>query len=117
MQTAENLPVQQLKDWLAKEREGLLAANVATIVAAYSGSSDEGMYEGAVVLDERGLAVKYEVPAEIEALLERAVDTLAPAGYEINEGGGGEIRLFSSSGTISHRSYFVTIEYNSEDAY
>jgi hypothetical protein len=117
MQAEDNSPVQQLKDWLAKEREGLLAANVSQMVATYSGSGDEGMYEGICIADDRGRPVEYSMPEKVETLIEEAIDTLALSGYENNEGGGGEIRLFPRTGSITHQSYFNTIEYRDEDEY
>lgn len=110
-------PVHRLKAWLVEDREKLLVANVSQIVATYSGSGDEGMYEGIHIIDEQGHPVEYSFPEGVETLIETAIDTLAPYGYENNEGGGGEVRLSPSSGMISHQSYFVTTEYNNEETY
>jgi len=102
--------VKQLKQWLAKEKQTLAAAGVTTIVGEYSGSGDEGNFNGVFVVGPNGFPAKYELPEKIEELIEQVTDIVASPGYENNDGGGGSITLNVETGTIVHESYDLVVE-------
>jgi hypothetical protein len=108
--------IDQLKRWMAENRTMLKSAGVEIIEATYSGSGDDGCFDGAQSLGENSVLINYKVPAEIETLLEALAAELATPGYEDNDGGGGEIRLIVDTGTITHESYYYSVE-RSPDKY
>ncbi|MGH9772434.1 MAG: hypothetical protein ACRD4Q_12160 [Candidatus Acidiferrales bacterium] len=52
-------------------------------------------------------------------LLEALHEQLAPAGYQINDGGGGEILWHMATGVLTHESYSLCTEcsYNAAEEY
>ena len=102
--------VKQLKQWLAQEKRALAAAGVTSIVGEYSGSGDEGNFNGVCVVGPNGFPSKYKLPPNIYELIEKVTDLMAMPGYEINDGGGGSITLNVEKGTIVHESYALIVE-------
>jgi hypothetical protein len=88
---------------------------VATIVATYSGSGDEGSFDGVEVVNADGLDSDYKVPADIQTLIEALADELATPHYQDNDGGGGEIHLVVDTGAITHESYYYIVERNQDE--
>jgi hypothetical protein len=110
--------VGKLKAWIADNLEVLKATNIVTIIGEYSGSGDEGQWDGlsaepidAIVNLDRD---KF---GELETLMDAACDELAEPGYQDGDGGGGDLKLIVSSGKLLHSSYFyeTTRSYTSED--
>jgi hypothetical protein len=93
--------VSQLKHWLTQEQPALKAAGVTEIVGEYSGSGDEGYFQGIYAMGGN-----YQVPENIEKLIEQLSDLVHEPGYENNDGGGGSIKLNVEQGTIVHSSYW-----------
>jgi hypothetical protein len=110
MEDEESLiEVVQLKQWMEENREALQNAGIAIIVGEYQGEGDEGRFDGTHALDGQGLHIDYDLPQEIADRIESLADQLATPHYEDGEGGGGEIRLNVSTGSIVHEAYdFVT---------
>lgn len=102
--------VKQLKQWLAHEKEALAAAGVSTIVGEYSGSGDEGFFNGVFVVGPNGLPSNYKLPLNIQKLIEQVTDIVAMPGYENNDGGGGSITLDIETAAITHESYDLIVE-------
>lgn len=115
MQDEPSSNITQLKDWMAQNQTSLKEAGVAIVEARYSGSGDEGNFDGVGALGENELPNDYKVPAEIVALLEALADELATPGYQDNDGGGGEIRLIVDTGVITHASYHYIVERNADE--
>ncbi len=103
--------VRQVKDWIRQNRAELRTAGVHTIVAFYSGEGDEGCLDSYLeVVNSEGKAVNTKIVDGLYPLLETLHDEIAPEGYENNEGGGGEFRLNVEAATITHESYYLTVE-------
>jgi hypothetical protein len=106
--------VGQLKQWIRDHHKDLSTHHVATIVAEYHGEGDEGCLGSLGVLDQSGGLVPRETAAlffdALWPLFESIHDALAPQGYEINEGGGGEFRADVQTGTLTHTSYDLVTE-------
>lgn len=112
--------VSQVKEWVLKNRAELLNAGIITIVATHSGEGDSGSLDETVeFLDKNGNMVEAEPEDALFSLLEALHGEIAPLGYENNEGGGGEFRLDLETGTITHESYYLTVErsYNALEEY
>ncbi len=102
-----------LKKWLRRRRQALISAGVTEIVATYSGSGDEGNFEGIELVGSGGVPRGFPLPSRVAGLIEALVDELSPPNYEDGEGGGGELRLKVEDATILHESYEFVIERSS----
>lgn len=111
--------VTQWKAWVKEHRSDLTQAGIATIAASYSGEGDEGRLDYVEFLNPEGNpAVPFQENI-VRELLEALHEELAPAGYEINEGGGGEFTLNVATGALTHESYSLSTEryYNPAEKY
>ncbi len=107
----EKKAVNALKRWVQANRAELLSGGIATIVAFYSGEGDEGCLDDYLELqDKDGTSLESETPEGLHELLEALHDDVAPAGYQDNEGGGGEFRLDVETGAITHEAYYLVVE-------
>ncbi len=115
-----NSSVTGFKEWIAQNRQALLSASVATIIARYSGEGDEGWLEEEIdFLDSDGQRVKAYKPEALVDLFEALHGELAPEGYEDNDGGGGEFHVDVATGRLTHESYSLYVErsYNGLEEY
>ena len=110
----ESTKVAQLKQWLHANRQALLDAGVSVIEGTYQGEGDEGLFQGITTLNAEGLQLDYSVPEEIVDLIEGLAEDLAPADYEIGDGGGGELSLRVEDASITHEAYWFVIERSSQ---
>jgi hypothetical protein len=106
--------VSQLKQWIRDHRKGLSTHHVATIGAVYHGENDEGSLASIGMLNQSGGLVSRDTAAlfldALWPLFEGLHAALAPQGYEINEGGGGEFRADVQTGALTHTSYDLVTE-------
>jgi len=115
MQDERGSTITRLKEWMTQNQTALKGAGVAILEASYSGSGDEGNFDGVEALSGDELPRDYEVPTEIETLLEALADDLATPGYQNNDGGGGQVRLIVDTGMITHESYYYSVERNADE--
>ena len=103
--------ISQLKDWVTTHRTELLQSGIHTIVATYSGDGDSGCLDDTIeFVDGQGKAAQRYEAEDLYPLFEALYDALAPEGYENNEGGGEEFSVEIAAGSITHESYYLTIE-------
>ena len=109
--------VEKLKAWVAENLEALKATNITTITGEYSGSGDEGQWEG-VIFEPAERKLDAALLARVDELMEAATDELSESGYENGDGGGGEIKLIVATGKLLRSEYFydTTRSYTAEDA-
>lgn len=114
--TTEPTAVEQLKAWFATNRDMLAESGVASIEATYSGSGDEGFYNGSSVCMANDNAQRYALTDRAETLLSEAIDELTgETGYENGEGGGGSLTLDVATGKIVHQSYYYLTEKHDDE--
>ena len=103
---------------LADNLQALQAAKVESIIGEYSGCGDEGNWGGAS-FEPAGAweNLPEHLRDEVVELLECASDELASPGYELGDGGGGEIKLIVSTGQLLQSHYFFETvrKYTTED--
>ncbi|MGH9771594.1 MAG: hypothetical protein ACRD4Q_07840 [Candidatus Acidiferrales bacterium] len=111
--------VGQWKAWVTEHRSDLKQAGIATIAASYSGAGDEGRLDYVEFLDPEGNSAEPFQDDIVRELFEALHEELAPAGYEISEGGGGEFMLNVATGVLTHESYSLSTEryYNPAEEY
>ena len=83
---------------------------VANVEAAYSGYGDSGAIDGIQYRDEAGVRVdRTTLPATLIEQLENVLYEFLPAGFEINDGAQGTLRLDVQTGkiTIAHQANYT----------
>lgn len=81
METEERVTaVNQMKSWLAANREQLLEAGVVQIVAGYSGEGDEGSLNEIEFLDKEARLMNFEELESLLPLFEKLHEELSPDG-------------------------------------
>ena len=95
----------RLEQAKAKLRTEILPAlvqhRVANVEAAYSGYGDSGAIDGTQFRDAAGQRVDREtIPATLVEELENVLYEFLPSGFEINEGGQGDVTIDVAAGTV-----------------
>lgn len=103
----------------AEHRGDLQQARIASIAASYSGEGDEGRLDYVQFFNSEGNLAEPFQEDTVRELLEALHEQLAPAGYEINDGGGGEILWHVATSVLTHESYSLCTErlYNPAEEY
>lgn len=111
--------VNQWKAWGTEHRSDLKQAGIATIAASYSGEGDEDRLDYLEFLDSEDNPTEPFQEDAVQGLFEALHEELAPDGYEINDGGGGEFALNVATGVLTHESYSFCTEryYNPTEEY
>ena len=94
----------------SKLRPALQVHHVARLEAVYSGCGDSGAIDELRFQDDVNQAINQAaIAADLQTSLEEALYAFLPAGFEINEGGQGVLRLDVNSGqlTLEHQENYT----------
>lgn len=114
----------KLENWKELSAE-LMLAGVRTVEATYSGAGDEGYIDECVLYgedrevlgsgSERVFNGEGDLTNEVMGFVDQVIDASGHAGYENNEGGGGNLLIDLSSGVVRLHHYDFVEEQVDDD--